>query len=237
MRDTGLGKPALRAIVFDIDGTLYRQPALRRAMFVRLVRVHLPHPLRGWRNARILQAYRRAQEQLRSTTDAGDLTQAQIRVACRLTGADEASVVECVNRWIEQEPLAFLPRCEQPGGKHFLEACQARGLRLGALSDYPAEQKLQALGLRDLFDVVLDAQSTEVGVFKPNPKGLLTTLERLGTHPSEALYVGDRADVDAPTAAAAGVRCAILSQRDTPEGSSPHFRFASYFELRDMLWR
>jgi len=231
------GHSPLKAIVFDIDGTLYRQSMLRRAMLGRLLRVHARHPLRGWRTAGVLRAYRHAQERLRSSAAEGDISGAQITLTCQETHVDRGSVLDCVNRWMEQEPLQFLPQCLQPGVIEFLETCRRRGLRLGALSDYPAEAKLEALGLSALFDVVLCAQAPEVNVFKPNPRGLLLALERLGAARAETLYVGDRLDVDVPTAAAAGVRCAIVSRRATASARGAHIEVSSYSQLQDVLWR
>ena len=46
----------LCAVVFDVDGTLYRLRALRRAMALRLVRAHLHRPLAGVTTMRILSA-------------------------------------------------------------------------------------------------------------------------------------------------------------------------------------
>jgi putative hydrolase of the HAD superfamily len=113
---------------------------------------------------------------------------------------------------------------------------RASGLRLGVLSDYPPEAKLAALGVGDLFDAVLCAQAPEVGVFKPNPRGILVLLERLGVAPSEALYVGDRAEVDAAAARAAGVACAILSSKAGGAGDG-FLSVTSYAELRGVLDR
>jgi len=45
------------AIIFDLDGTLYHQSRLRRAMLLRLLRAHVSRPLEGLRTARILSAY------------------------------------------------------------------------------------------------------------------------------------------------------------------------------------
>jgi len=136
-------RPArLRAIIFDIDGTLYHQGALRREMAFRLLCGHAGHPLRGLRTLRILRAYRGAQELMRLGEASSDLAEAQIRFACDRTGLDRAVVAACVARWIEQEPLLCLKQFIQPGLLDFLTACRDRGLRLGALSDYPAEAKL-----------------------------------------------------------------------------------------------
>jgi FMN phosphatase YigB (HAD superfamily) len=225
----------LKALVLDIDGTLYRQAPLRRAMFLRLLGVHLAHPLRGWQTIRVLRAYRRAQEALRAAPASSDIAAAQITLACKRTNVDRGRVVECVRRWMEHEPLAFLPRCLQPGILEFLRACRARGLRLGALSDYPADAKIHALGLADLFDVVLCAQSQDIDVFKPNPRGLLVALERLGSSRAESLYIGDRVDVDAATAEAAGVPCVILTPH-RPSSLGAYTQVASYPQLLDLLW-
>jgi HAD superfamily hydrolase (TIGR01549 family) len=227
---------SLKAIVFDIDGTLYRQSQLRRAMMGRLLNAYAGHPLRGWRTARVLRAYRHAQERLRSTAVEGDISREQITLTCQVTHVDRREVLDCVNRWMEQEPLQFLQQCLQPGLTEFLQACRQRGLRLGALSDYPADAKLDALGLSGQFDIVLCAQAPEVNVFKPNPRGLLLALERLGADGAEALYIGDRVDVDAPTAEAAGVRCAIVTCRADTTAGDTHIAVASYSQLHDVLW-
>jgi len=226
---------ALKAIVLDVDGTLYRQGKLRRLMLVRLLRAHLTRPVRGWRTARVLQAYRRAQEDLRDLGIAEDIAGAQIRRTCERTRAESATVQEWVARWMEHEPLEFLAGCIQPGLGNFLTDCNARGLRLATLSDYPAAAKLEALGIASFFDVALSAQDPAIDCFKPNPRGLLIALERLGAAPSESLYVGDRLDVDAPTARAAGVECAILT-RHHPGAPSGTLCFAGYSELQKLLF-
>ena len=200
----------LRAVVFDVDGTLYRQGALRRAMALRLIRAHLHRPLAGLTTMRVLSAYRRGQESLRATAARGDIAQAQLRFASEATGAAPADVQATVTRWMDETPLDLLADLAQPGMQALVRMLRNRGIRLGVLSDYPANAKLAALGVGGLFDSVLCAQAPEVGVFKPDPRGLIVSLERLGVAPADALYVGDRAEVDATAARAAGVACAIL---------------------------
>jgi HAD superfamily hydrolase (TIGR01509 family) len=226
----------LKAVVLDVDGTLYRQGPLRRAMLVRLLSAHALRPAAAWRTFLSLRAYRRAQEQLRGR-DHDDMAGAQLRLACERSRLDQATIAACVERWMEREPLSLLGRYLQPGLVEFLEACRARGLRLATLSDYPAEAKLQALGLSGYFDANLCAQAREIGAFKPSPRGLHVALGRLGVAPGEAVYVGDRADVDAPAAHAAGVACAILTDGTAPAITNPYFAAASYFHLRDFLFR
>ena len=223
----------LTTIVFDVDGTLYRQAPLRRAMLLRLLAAHAVDPVKGWRTMTALQAYRRAQEHLRGHN--GDMAAAQMKLACERAGVDETFLAGCVERWMEQAPLALLARYIQPGLIDFLDACRARGLRLGVLSDYPAEAKLQALGIAGYFDVTLCAQSAEIGAFKPDPRGLRVALERLGSAPEESLYVGDRAEVDATAAAAAGIPCAIIT-RPRGQAQGTHIEVDGYAPLQRLVF-
>jgi HAD superfamily hydrolase (TIGR01509 family) len=229
----------LRAIILDLDGTLYRQDALRTAMLLRLVRACALRPLSGWRTMRVLRAYRHAQEHLRDAAAAAqpsaNLAEAQIHRTSELTGAAPDFVRECVSRWMEHEPLDLVPRNIRPGLLAFLHASKARGLHLGVLSDYPAEAKLTALGLDGIFDVVLTAQSPDVGVFKPHPRGLLLAAERLQVRPSECVYIGDRAEVDGQAAAAAGMACFIVTQRNDPGRHGAWLPVSGFPELHALL--
>jgi FMN phosphatase YigB (HAD superfamily) len=84
---------------------------------------------------------------------------------------------------------------------------------LAVLSDYSADRKLAAMGLAHFFDVVVTAQDPEVQRFKPDPAGLELVLQRLAVRMSEAVYIGDREDVDAVAASRAGMQYFILSER------------------------
>jgi HAD superfamily hydrolase (TIGR01509 family) len=200
----------LKAIVFDVDGTLYRQAGLRRAMMLRLL-LNLPlRPCSALPTFRALQAYRHAQELLRGTEVQGGLAAAQLRLASERCKQPEAVVTQLVDRWMEREPLPLLVRFMDPALRGFLSAARERGIRLGILSDYPAAQKLEAMGLSEFFDVVVAAQDAAVNRFKPHPSGLAEALRRLGAEPTEALYVGDRHEIDGEVARALGVPCVIV---------------------------
>jgi putative hydrolase of the HAD superfamily len=197
-----------KAILTDLDGTLYSQAALRRRMALQILRDCSLHPNRGWRTIRVLRAYRLAQEYLRAVDAPCDLGAEQLRLASEWSGCGLDHCRAIVERWMEREPLAHLAKCARPGVSAFFREARQRGIRLAVCSDYPAPRKLIALGLGDCFDAVVCAQDPEVGRFKPHPRMLQVALERLGVTPEDALYLGDRADVDGAAARNAGVRYA-----------------------------
>ncbi len=212
MREVLAAVGSAQAVVFDVDGTLYNQGPVRRAMMVRLARAHVARPRTGARTVRTLAAYRRAQEALREAAFEGDVGTEQLALAAAQVGAQVADVRALVERWMETAPLDAVATHARPGLIDVLDELARRSIALGVVSDYPAERKLAALGLDGRFDVVVTAQDPRVHAFKPSPKGILVALAELGVDPRDALYVGDRPEVDAAAAAAASVRCVLVGQ-------------------------
>jgi HAD superfamily hydrolase (TIGR01549 family) len=127
---------------------------------------------------------------------------------------------------MEEEPLPLLARARYPYLLEFLSATRSRGLRLAALSDYDPDRKLRALGVSAFFDLVASAADPEIQAFKPDPRGLLVVLRRLGVPAHRALYVGDRIAVDARAAQRAGIPCAIIGRSAAAGG-------AGFLQIRD----
>lgn len=200
----------VKAFILDLDGTLYRQEPVRRLMAWRLLCAHLWRPLEGLRTLRMLCAYRRAQETLRWDRVSSDPLAQQIRIVAQRCKAQESEVNSCVTYW-SNRAMDLLTQAIRPGLLEFLQLAQEKGMLLAVLSDYPAEAKLAALGLRDYFDVVVSANDPEVQCFKPEPRGLEVVVRRLGVQKHEALYIGDRPTVDGGAAISAGIPCAILA--------------------------
>ncbi len=200
----------IAAIVFDVDGTLYDHARVRRAMAIELISAHALHPIKGFALMRFLKAYRRAQEDLRGSRLEGQAAEVQFRSACENSKTEAATAHSYLDRWFHTAPLKHVRAAGRPGLKEFLQAMKSRGLKLGVFSDYPANSKLEALGLNGFFDVVVSSDDREVQGFKPDPSGLLRCAERLGVSPRQVLYVGDRPEVDAECARRAGATAAIL---------------------------
>ena len=205
----------VRAVLFDVDGTLYHQQPLRLLMAAELAA--LPIAGRSLRRARttwsVIGAFRRVREELRNHDDvAAPLDDLQYVLAAERSGVSRDVVEATVSEWIYRRPLKHLRRCRRRGFARFLASLRKHAIAAGAFSDYPVKEKLAALGVASHFSVSLSATDPEVNAFKPHARGFLRACELFGVPPGEVLYVGDRVDVDAGGAAASGMSCAILSR-------------------------
>ncbi|HET9372821.1 MAG TPA: HAD family hydrolase [Vicinamibacterales bacterium] len=219
----------IKGVLFDLDGTLYRQTPMRALMAAELAMLPLSGPRKAPRRLKALQAYRAAQERLRDATAAGS-SASQVEAAARASGLSVAEVETLVAEWMIRRPLKYLQFCRRPGVPALLDRLSRAGIRAGILSDYPAAEKLRALGLEGRFAPVLCATDREIGAFKPSPRGFLRACDVWNLAPSEVLYVGDRIEVDAAGAAAAGMRCAIIGAARDRSGSAERFEMYPSFE-------
>lgn len=88
------------------------------------------------------------------------------------------------------------------------------GLRVAVLSNgdqAQQEDKLRRTGLHQYFEVVM--ASSALGAAKPYPEAFTLACERLAVHPAIVTYIGDRLDVDAEAATAAGLRGVWLDRQ------------------------
>ena len=199
----------IRAVLFDVDGTLYRQRPLRLLMAAELGALALTQPLRAPAIWRTLSAYRKAQESLRGREGAGAARQLELAAARARMSTDEVAAI--VDVWMIERPLKHLARCRAHGLVDLLEFLTARRVQIGILSDYPAQKKIDALGVGHYFSVVLCGGDPEVAAFKPSPRGFLAACGRWRLDPGDVLYVGDRMDADGAGAAAAKMPAVIVT--------------------------
>ena len=92
-----------------------------------------------------------------------------------------------------------------------LDRLASAGVRLGAFSNVDGtytRRKLATVGLLDRFAVALGRDDVRAG--KPSAEPFLTLASRLGVEPSDTVHVGDRYEVDARPARAAGLRSVWL---------------------------
>lgn len=201
---------AIKMVVFDVDGTLYDQPALRK----RMLRILLTHyGLRPWkaRELQVLNAFRHNRE-MHAGEYVKDLDQVQFSWCAEKTGVPAEHIRTLVTRWMELRPLPLLSQVRFPGVVEFFEALKEQDIHRAIYSDYPFEAKLQAMGIS--YDSGISSTDPKISCLKPHPAGLQYLAELNAIPLQQILFVGDRMERDGQCAENAGVKYLIINQRD-----------------------
>ena len=188
-----------RAWLIDLDGTLYKARWVKLAMAMEL-------GLSGWGAVGTLRHFRHEHERIRLEVEAESPFSIQIeRTATALSLAPDV-VQARVTEWMIRRPCKWIRMFQNRPLLDEIRAFREQGGKTALVSDYPATEKLAALGQTGLFDVIV-ASGEQGGPrrLKPNPDGYLAAAERLGVPPNECLVIGDRQDADGEAAKRAGM--------------------------------
>lgn len=201
----------MQLAIFDVDGTLYRQGPVRRRMALALLADALARA--DLSVLRTIARYRRLKEALADAETPG-FEPRLLALVAEATGRSPEAVAALVAEWIERRPLPLLARAQVAGVADLFARLRASGRRIAVLSDYPAHDKLAALGLSA--DLVASAGDADIGLMKPHPRGLQWLLDQAGVAPQAAVMIGDRAERDGLAARRAGMAALLRSPRPLP---------------------
>lgn len=166
---------AVKALFFDLDGTISDTDAIHMANWLELLR---PHEVDVDMNLykEKLSDGRPSREIIDELLP--DLSQ------------------EEKDRLIEREESGYRGRMAQTepiiGLVSFIEEARSHGISVALVSNAPkgdARDSLEGLGLKDAFEPMIFAE--DVGVEKPDPAPYEAALEKLGIPPEEALAFED----------------------------------------------
>jgi putative hydrolase of the HAD superfamily len=216
----------IRGVAFDLDGTFY--PNYR--FYLRLV----PFVLREWR---YLLAFSRARTVLRSRVQEGNFYELQARIMAGILKRDDGAIKRRTERLIYRgwEPL-FKKVKPYRYVRETLGDLKAAGLALGLLSDFPAERKLEYLGLDAYWDTVICSE--EVNRLKPDPAPFRELARRMALPPEQILYVGNSVSYDILGAKGQGMQAALVSaplQKCRRNTGNADFVFSDYRQLRKFV--
>jgi FMN phosphatase YigB (HAD superfamily) len=201
MSRTSAPPNSFRAWLIDLDGTLYHARYVKLAMACELA-------MGRWRALRTIRAFRREHERLRSlpSFEADDPFQQQIESTAVRLQLDAAIVQRTIDEWMFCRPGKWLRAFRRRRLLTEVSAYRAAGGRTALVSDYPATQKLAAIGAEPLFDfVVASGEPGGPRRLKPNPDGFLLAADQLSVAPADCLVIGDRSDADGEAARRAGM--------------------------------
>ena len=188
---------AVRAVSWDVDGTLYSTRRLASRFWPAILAASLRGAAREpWKAAAEMRRFHKRMELVR--TEGGDLT------------VNDASI----EQRIALERLWLSPAIAAIGARHGVaDALRFFGTRLEAqvaLSDFECGHKLASLGLTDYFDAVYSGE--RLGHLKPSPEPFKRVLRDLDLPPQCLLHIGDRPKTDGAGAEAAGCRVLLLGR-------------------------
>jgi len=213
----------LKAVVFDIDGTLY--PNYR--MYFRSIPFFL-------RNIHLIREFNEVRKDIRNERPITDFYGRQAELLAERLSIDIEKSRSIIDGKIYAEWSSSVFKAIQPFAhvKSTLSALRSEGYLLGALSDFPVEDKLVMLGLDSCWDYSVSSET--VGYLKPAPESFIHTARQLKVDPSEVLYVGNNYTYDVLGAVNAGMHAAHISSR-APAGSKAAFTFSHYGDFLDKL--
>lgn len=205
-------------VVFDLDGTLYRQRPVRAAMMQNLL-LQGGSPGR-WTRLRILRRFRQLRERF-ALTAPREFDGALFDQLAAETGVEAADLRALVTEWMERRPLPLLLKARVPGAAALFDALRARGTTIAVWSDYPVPDKLSALGLQASH--MIWPGHGGLDALKPDPAGLSILMSQTGCGRDRTLMVGDRRSHDGAAADAAGIDFLLRADRRPSASGRRHF--------------
>jgi HAD superfamily hydrolase (TIGR01509 family) len=231
-----MGWRHLRAVLFDLDGTLCRYTVtVAAAMAGALRALELDEDLLG-----DLEDAAARYDTLWREYEGAPEAMGKVRVSVweRLVGERRGVDPACAGPLAEAYAAIRMPSVKlYPGARELLIALQSR-YRLGLLTNGPTElqwPKIRGTGIEELFDAIVVAG--DIGIYKPDPRAFAALLDSLAIAPEEAVYIGDSPTMDVAGARGAALHTVWISRDGlVPNPSAPpDHTIAELEELRGML--
>jgi len=195
-----------KALIVDMDGTLYHQAQVRQRMAIKLFICCLTRRVR-FKELMILREYRKLRE-TREFSEGDDFEEKQIDKISGKYKVKPECVKEVLGAWMIDIPLKYIRMSRDVNLIGTLTQMRAAGKVIIIYSDYPVKDKLKALELNT--DFAFCAEDPEIRCMKPDTKGLKHIISVSGKDIEEILFIGDREERDGECAARIGMDHLIL---------------------------
>ncbi|MEM7813428.1 MAG: HAD family hydrolase [Candidatus Aenigmatarchaeota archaeon] len=219
--------PEIRALIFDLDGTLLDFYAFKRAASRAAVAAMIKHGLK---------ADRKKAEQLmwRMYFEYGFEYRSIFQEFLKKVGHDPNDLRMIAAAVVAYREARAHALKAYPAVKPTLRALKKRGYVLCIVTDAPALKawiRLASTCLENEFDAVITKDDT--GSLKKTGKPLAFALKRLGLEPAEVMVIGDSGSSDIAPAKALGIRTAMtMYGRRKPPSVKADYELRS---IRDLL--
>jgi len=221
----------IEGVAFDLDGTLYPNYSLN----IKLIPFIL-------KEGRFLAAFGKARniirkEQENSILPQGGFYEHQAEVVAKILNVSQEKIKEKIELLIYKgwEPhfktVKLFKRAVET-----LTGLREAGYKLGLLSDFPPETKLEYLKISGFWDAVLCSE--HCGALKPHPLSFTQIASAMSLLPEKILYVGNSHPYDVIGANRAGMKTALIKGVFSPvsrKSPQPDFTFNDYRQLYDFM--
>ena len=192
---------AIKAVAFDIDGTLY--PNWRMHLFsIPFLMSHFS----------LVMAFSQVRKDIRKVDKIDDFKGLQASLMAEKLGVSTEEAGRIIDTIIYGKWEKIFRRVKPYRGlAKALDDLKTAGLKLGVMSDFPVGNKLGYFRVDGHWDVTMSSEDT--GYLKPHCAPFQALAEKLGCDPEEVLYVGNSHDYDMKGASAAGMKTVYIHGR------------------------
>ncbi|MDR0323218.1 MAG: HAD family hydrolase [Treponema sp.] len=218
-------------VAFDLDGTLYPNYRLNIRLFSFI--------LKEWR---LLSAFDKARKVIRKEQETalpqGDFYKYQADIISGIMNIPAKVLQEKIDVLMYKGWSSLFKNIKLfKNVKETLAALRKAGYKLGLLSDFPPETKLELLGISGIWDAALCSEY--YCALKPHPRSFLELADAMRLPPKKILYVGNSRAYDIAGAAGAGMKTAWIKNAFFPGSGlkkpKPDFSFSNYRQLYDFM--
>lgn len=217
----------IKAVAFDIDGTLYRTWKLNIRILFHFLRYN-----------QFFLKYGIVRAKIRKIPLKDDFKTTQTQMMAERLGCSPAEAELLLTRIVYAGLSSYFYKIKPyKGAVELIQDLKNAGFKIALLSDFPPEQKGDIWGVKELCDVVLGTEET--GALKPSAEPFKKMAELLNLPAEEILYVGNSHKYDVVGSKNAGMKAAWLVQPEKGilgiKSKIADVTFWKYSQLRQLL--
>ena len=225
----------IRAVIFDIDNTMYNFDRAHKAAMEALFRYgnHTLTLQTDFMRERLAAAQKTILDRL--GTNASAIHNRMIRFQTFLESMPDVDLTRALEMYHTYWDTLLDVMEPEPGLQELITTLHGRGIRIGIGSDMTAYiqfKKLEKLGVLDQLSFIVTSE--EAGAEKPSPEFFRLCVEKAGCRAEECAFIGDSLKKDVEGAAANGLHgiwyCPKEGESEKKEGYPVITSYIEYLE-------
>lgn len=225
----------IKAVIFDIDGTLYDYDENNEIAMHELQRVGCE--LLGVSGEKFLQTFEEAKKLVKAQLPSSVAAQHNRILYCQRTAEllGKSALTSALKMYAAYWDTFIENMKPYAGAAEFLRALKEKNIRTAICTDMTAHiqyRKIERLGFAEQIDCMVSSE--EAGGEKPEPIMFHIALDKLGAKAAETIYIGDAFEKDVQGAMNAGIRPVWFTANRQTEAKDGVLAVKSYDDKR--LW-